>query len=116
MLAPLLDKMLTWDISSRFTASEALDFFEAMYAQATPKQLATLPPEPTPDQQDWETHDRWNGLPADFVEKWKSFRIPKPPLITRMLRKICKRPWLHLVVISIRRAARMSRNVLKLFV
>lgn len=113
MLAPLLDKMLTWDIPNRFNASEALDFFEILYAQLTPEELAHPLPDPKNRQRRWKTHDRWADLPAGFVKKWESFRIPEPPLATRILRKICERPWPHLAIVSIRRAVRMARNILK---
>ena len=39
MLAPLFDRMTTHDLTRRFTADEALEFFQNEYSQLTEEQL-----------------------------------------------------------------------------
>ncbi|KAF8174269.1 other/AgaK1 protein kinase [Pholiota molesta] len=89
MLAPLLDKMTTRDIGNRFTAAEALHFFEQMRADLTEDQL-NMKEDPKPE---WHTpydkYDRWSYLPADFQRKWAAYRQPPTPLMTKILRAIC---------------------------
>ena len=105
MLAPLLDKMVTWNIEERFTASEALRFFEDMYPQLTLEQLESRPPEVYGTMafvEGWNVRDRWKDLPEDFVRRWSSFRTPKPPLMTRLLRRVCGYQWGHLTILWLR--------------
>ncbi|KAF9011318.1 kinase-like domain-containing protein [Cyathus striatus] len=91
MLAPLIDKMVTRDIRNRFTATQALHFFEEMRTELTEKQLlthidisasASLPVH-------YEIYDRWAGLPSDFIEKWSKYREPPVPRSMKFLRAIC---------------------------
>ncbi|GJJ07968.1 hypothetical protein Clacol_002175 [Clathrus columnatus] len=90
-LAPLFDRLITDKLELRFTAEEALQFFDQMHAKLSPQQLSLDAPididsiipfwEP-------EKHDRWEGLPEEFVKEWGHFRAPKPSLYTRFLRRI----------------------------
>ncbi|KIY46503.1 kinase-like protein, partial [Fistulina hepatica ATCC 64428] len=93
MLAPLIDGMVTDDLSRRFTASEALQFFEQT-ADSVPTGNLDIrvdfpfayEPAPAPDR---VYSDRWVGLPPDFVAKWSAYRVQKPDLLTRVLRWFC---------------------------
>ncbi|KIY46505.1 hypothetical protein FISHEDRAFT_75531 [Fistulina hepatica ATCC 64428] len=96
MLAPLIDSMVTDDLSRRFTASEALQFFEQTVDSVPVENLDVrvcypLPFEGSvrylsPELVYW---DRWVGLPPDFVAKWSAYRVQKPNVLTRMLRWFC---------------------------
>ncbi|KAK7684504.1 hypothetical protein QCA50_012451 [Cerrena zonata] len=66
--APLFDRMVTPDIPSRLTASQALDEFSRILANIDPKLLATEAPLPPPATCTWHSRDRWANLPAEFVE------------------------------------------------
>ncbi|KAF9474163.1 hypothetical protein BDN70DRAFT_899185 [Pholiota conissans] len=72
MSAPLLDKTTRWDIENRFTAAEALQFFEEMRSKLTEDQLNAKECQSTTEL-DYVTYDRWQGLPEDFKLKWASF-------------------------------------------
>ncbi|KAK0445394.1 kinase-like domain-containing protein [Armillaria borealis] len=77
-LAPLLDMMVTHDYKRRFTASEALKFFEDMYPLLPEEQLQAFPPM-LPHPEDHETFDRWKDLPPDLTKRWASYREPPLP-------------------------------------
>ena len=116
MLAPLLDKMVTWNIKERFTASEALGFFEDMYPQLTLEQLESRPPAayPTKAYSDgWAVHDRWKDLPDDFVQQWSSSRTPKPPFMMRLLRWVCGYQWGHLTILWLRRLGKRAQGLVR---
>ncbi|SJL04409.1 uncharacterized protein ARMOST_07775 [Armillaria ostoyae] len=88
-LAPLLDMMVTHDYKRRFTASEALKFFEDMYPLLPEEQLQAFPPMLS-HPEDHETFDRWKGLPPDLTRRWASYREPPLPRFTRILRYLCE--------------------------
>jgi hypothetical protein len=100
MLALLMDKMVTWKIEEHFTASQALGFFEDMYAQLTLKQLNSRPPEEMSGR--WDTYDRWANLPEDFVQKWSN-REPNPSIMRILLCGLCKYSWAHWTIVWVRR-------------
>jgi hypothetical protein len=87
MLAPFLDKMVTRNIPLRFNAVEALQFFETILTKI-PEDVMNLvyPEKSVVSDYEW---DRWEGLPPDFIEKWKSYREPPLPFSTSVLRWIC---------------------------
>ncbi|PBK65557.1 hypothetical protein ARMSODRAFT_851426, partial [Armillaria solidipes] len=82
MLAPLLDKMVTRTISNRFTASEALQFFEDLLPD-------TLVPSDALTEH-YEQCDRWKDLLAEFIQRWSAYREPPVPRTTMWLRKISR--------------------------
>ena len=88
MLAPLLDKMTTRDISRRFTAAEALHFFEVLRSDMTETQLSVTE-YPAETSYSYDQHDRWVGLPVGFQQKWAAYREPAIPFVTKFLRSIC---------------------------
>lgn len=85
MLAPLLDKMTTSEIENRFTAAEALHFFEEMLPELTEDQL-NLEEYLNPEGYISYEYDRWRDLPEDFQRKWAPYRQSPTPLMTKVLR------------------------------
>ncbi|KAH9477401.1 hypothetical protein JR316_0009614 [Psilocybe cubensis] len=87
LLAPLLDKMTTWDIINRFTASEALQFFEERLAEF-PEQLLEvgIPEEMITGK--YTTCNRWENIPCNVVEKWKCYKTPPVSWRLRILRAL----------------------------
>ncbi|KAK7684505.1 hypothetical protein QCA50_012452 [Cerrena zonata] len=70
LLAPFLDGMITPHIQSRFTASEALGAFTKIMDTLSQEFLRQTPAPPFVDIHEvWQNHDRWDGLPDDFVKK-----------------------------------------------
>ncbi|KAF9000479.1 hypothetical protein BDQ17DRAFT_1245556 [Cyathus striatus] len=103
MFAPLIDKMITRNIGDRFTAPEALQFFEKMRSQLTEAQLSA-PFSDVEDSQIYETRDHWKGLPDDFVKQWAHYKAPPLPLFAKILRYLVTlHPRLDAAVIFIRK-------------
>ncbi|KAH7887236.1 hypothetical protein F5I97DRAFT_2056348 [Phlebopus sp. FC_14] len=105
MLAPFLDRMITRDLPTRFTATEALSFFDDYVVPSVgPTRLDICPPShDTDERQKPEVYDRWAGLDADFVEIWAAYRLPPLEWSTKVLRWICYYPFGYTVVQSIRK-------------
>ncbi|KAG5341553.1 hypothetical protein C0989_009470 [Termitomyces sp. Mn162] len=108
MLAPLFDMMTTRNVSRRFTAAEALAFFEEQVQPLSPglekvgyrsRGSPSYPPR-------YDTFDRWQDLDPDFVEKWAKFRDAPVPFHVRLLRRLCERSWGWHLVNRIRYIAR----------
>ncbi|KAH7890135.1 hypothetical protein F5I97DRAFT_1850396 [Phlebopus sp. FC_14] len=108
MLAPLLDRMITRDIPTRFTATQALTFFDDyVLPSATPSALGGRPPERDRTiLSEPESFDRWARLDPEFVKKWAAYRLPPLKRSTKILRWICGYHVGQFLVRSIRRAAR----------
>ncbi|KAF8510408.1 kinase-like domain-containing protein, partial [Hysterangium stoloniferum] len=113
-LAPLMDRLITRTLTERFTASEAVQFFESMQMNVTSEQLATQAPPRLYLGWQSENYDRWAGLPADFVKEWSSYRAPPPSLGTRLLQKIFVFywPWGCRFLRMLRRVARFFTHIL----
>ncbi|KAF9237119.1 hypothetical protein BU15DRAFT_49181 [Melanogaster broomeanus] len=110
MLAPFLDRMITRDIQTRFTASEALQFFEEhVLPSLSQQELDTHPPRSV-EYVDPEEYDRWAGLDPQFVEAWSNYRLPRLPWQTRVLRWICMHEVGMTCVRSIRKVARAVKG------
>ncbi|PPR07269.1 hypothetical protein CVT26_012429 [Gymnopilus dilepis] len=102
-LAPLLDKMTTRILGNRFTASEALDYFNKMYAQLTDAELQQpVREKESEDFAPYYLYDRWASVPPDFAQNWAHFKEPPIPWTTRALRRICQREWRFHVVAYVR--------------
>ncbi|PPQ80618.1 hypothetical protein CVT25_001647, partial [Psilocybe cyanescens] len=94
MLAPLFDMMTHWDLDRRFTAYEALQFFEehilsklseaVLYTDFTLIQFNFC---------EYRECNRWKGFPPDFVERWKAYRVAPYPWRRRLLRSLCERDY-----------------------
>ncbi|PPQ88578.1 hypothetical protein CVT25_009958 [Psilocybe cyanescens] len=89
MLAPLLDRMTTWELDRRFTASEALHFFEDRLSEVTDEQLQLgIYEERDKTQILYDKYDRWEGLSPDFLDKWAAYRTPPLPWHMRCMRRL----------------------------
>jgi hypothetical protein len=100
MLAPFLDRMVTRDISLRFNATEALEFFE-MILPGVPDNVMDLvyPEKSVASDYEW---DRWQGLPVDFIKEWEGYREPPLHFSTSVLRWICSFRQMRLIVPPVR--------------
>ncbi|EKM82208.1 hypothetical protein AGABI1DRAFT_70859 [Agaricus bisporus var. burnettii JB137-S8] len=87
MLAPFLDRMVTRNIPMRFNAMQALQFFE-VFVVDIPGKVMDLEYASGPDI-GYDTCDRWEGLPPDFIKKWEDYRKPPIAFSTSVLRWIC---------------------------
>lgn len=74
-LAPFLDRLVTPDIKTRYTAVQALEAFLELKNNIDPAFLSSTIPPPPPRSGDifvfcrWQEYDRWAGLPPDFIQK-----------------------------------------------
>ncbi|KAF9019612.1 hypothetical protein BDZ89DRAFT_1072858 [Hymenopellis radicata] len=84
ILAPLIDGMVTWDVRARFTAEEALQFFEQHVPHLDENLLYAIP----------------------LRQKWAHLRIPPEPITRKILRWICRYRICDMVVQRIRRIVR----------
>ena len=114
MLAPLIDGMITRNISRRFTAAQALHFFEDLYSQTTQEQLNFNPGSPCPDMAfDDIRVDRWRNLQDDFVQTWSHLRDPPVPMSTIILHCICKNVWCYDTVLWARHLFKSIRTLIR---
>ena len=114
MLAPLIDGMVTRNIARRFTAAQALEFFDKLRLQISHEQMSFNPGWHAAGQPfvfDDIRADRWWNLPDNFVRAWSHLREPKVPLRTRLLRRICQNVWCRRTVMLVRRFCRSIRNL-----
>ncbi|KAH9480223.1 hypothetical protein JR316_0006821 [Psilocybe cubensis] len=51
----------------------------------------------------YDTYDRWENLPPEFIRQWEHYREPPLRWTTTLLRKICLQPWGWHTVPQIRR-------------
>jgi hypothetical protein len=98
-LAPLLDKMVAHDVRRRFTAEEALSFFEA-HAASVPRDARVAKPA---DFASWNGYDRWAPLPTVLVQEWCHLREQRPSRTTLLLRRVCERSWAERLIRAMRR-------------
>ena len=76
LLAPLFDKMTTSVVSQRFTAEDALSFFEYAVSQLSDEERHSTF---TLDQNSMmlgQTGTYWTLLPASFHARWKGYKSP----------------------------------------
>ncbi|CAL1698386.1 unnamed protein product [Somion occarium] len=80
-LAPFLDRMITPDVSSRYTAPQALAAFTALTERFSAKYLSKPIPQPPQEEEPlpWQSRDRWAGLPDAFIKKHTRIRPPVRP-------------------------------------
>ncbi|CAA7268456.1 unnamed protein product [Cyclocybe aegerita] len=104
LLAPLLDGMITRNISRRFTAAQALQFLETELGQLPDKHLEQEFYEAT-DVTEYDKYDRWRLLPSNLVQKWAVYKEPPLPATTRFLRWLYSFESLVHVIPFVRRAA-----------
>ncbi|KAG6848737.1 hypothetical protein H0H93_014543 [Arthromyces matolae] len=112
MLAPFLDKMTTRNIPGRFTAAEALEFFE-QHVLDSPVVLGLGIPISRPIDRPlkhYDEYNRWKHLDPSFVQQWGTFREPPIPRHTMYLRRLCESSWGLRLVTWIRRISRFLRR------
>ncbi|EFI27555.1 other/AgaK1 protein kinase [Coprinopsis cinerea okayama7 len=107
LLAPLLDSMTTRDVSRRFTAAQALEFFETEVSLLDKDALLT--PIRMPNyRKHHEVYDRWKDIPEPLAIKWRDYRCAKITRWTYFLRWMCVGNGRgEKLVMTIRRAARL---------
>ncbi|PPQ82539.1 hypothetical protein CVT25_007148 [Psilocybe cyanescens] len=88
LLAPLLDMMTTWDLERRFTASEALQFFEERLSEISEDDLSFKFFFDTCIDQRYNEYNRWENVPPEFAERWKAYKVSPIPWRLKMLRFI----------------------------
>jgi uncharacterized protein (DUF2342 family) len=86
-LAPLFDKMAAHDVRRRFTAEEALAFFEK-HASSIPR---TTKLEHLELLGSYEVRDYWVDVHSSLVEDWAHLREISPSPTTIFLRRMCER-------------------------
>ncbi|KAG2006966.1 other/AgaK1 protein kinase [Coprinopsis cinerea AmutBmut pab1-1] len=107
LLAPLFDSMTTRDVSRRFTAAQALEFFEAEVSlldkDALSKRIRM------PDyRKHHEVYDRWKDIPEPLAIKWRGNRCAEITRWTHFLRWMCAGNGRgQKFVMTIRRAVRL---------
>ncbi|KAJ3501983.1 hypothetical protein NLJ89_g9094 [Agrocybe chaxingu] len=106
ILAPLLGGMVTYDISKRFTAAEALSFLYENRKLLTEQQLSAVPSTDmdNPDilSQTWDQRDRWSGLSAEDLARWGRYRETMPNYFERtVIGWLCCRMWGWRIVHSV---------------
>ncbi|KAF9536586.1 hypothetical protein CPC08DRAFT_677014 [Agrocybe pediades] len=97
VLAPFIDMLTTHKIHQRFTASEALEFFENFYADLSEEELGKYLPawDTAPYPRPYYDCDRWASVPPHLAKKWAIYREPPLSLKTRLLRKLFEHDWLY---------------------
>lgn len=79
-LAPFLDRLITPDISTRYSADQALQAFVTLKRDMDPRFLSSTPaPPPLEWGKAWQDHDRWAGLPVDFIRRHMALHKPVRP-------------------------------------
>lgn len=92
--------MTTWNLDHRFTASEALRFFEEALPEVAEDQLKVHVHE-NYKLKPYDEYDRWEGLPPDFVQKWNTHKTPPLPWRMLFLRRLHSLPYFsHIIPIS----------------
>lgn len=66
--------MTAKDISRRFTAHDALQFFETHLEETSPAALAK--PYQKVETAHFDEYDRWSAIPVELCEKWAEYREP----------------------------------------
>ena len=95
--------MITRDLKRRFTASEALRFFEENISQMSALELeAPLEEDHSGGHLDYDQYDRWKELPLDLQKQWAMYREPPIPRTTLFLRWLCRPLWVYRIVAYVR--------------
>ncbi|KAF7760334.1 hypothetical protein Agabi119p4_11010 [Agaricus bisporus var. burnettii] len=100
MFAPFLDKMVTRNVALRFSAEEALAFFEKILPEI-PEEVMNIECPEYQGVSDYET-DRWEGLAPEFIKKWENYREPPIPFVTTVLRRLCSFDRMRYIVSAVR--------------
>lgn len=104
--APLFDKMTTRDIPRRFTAQEALKFFQVCMDELPAETLLQRPEEK--DLELWnysfDECDRWKLLAPEAQARWAAYREPPVPQSIVFLRWICSFHYPSVIIRMLNRA------------
>jgi hypothetical protein len=113
MLVPLFDRMTTHDLTRRFTADEALEFFQNEYSELTEEQLNHL----VAPNRGGSRFNCWDRIPPHLAVKWACHRTAPVPLSYPVLRWLCRRrpmehvvPWIRWLLFSL---VTFPRRILK---
>ena len=98
--APLLEYMITDNVEHRFTAAQALRFFEHNRSTLSAEELSKETPSDTPYPR---TTVPWESLPLPFVAKWSFCRDPPTAIWTRVLRWVNATHLGHTIIQFIRK-------------
>ncbi|KAI0630176.1 hypothetical protein C8Q77DRAFT_246721 [Trametes polyzona] len=88
LLAPLFDKMTTWDADERFTASEAADFTEHTFSELPKDVFDTTVDLASERCSDPDVY--WSYIPPDVLACWAHYRTPQLPWTRLLLTKIAE--------------------------
>ncbi|XP_006463400.1 hypothetical protein AGABI2DRAFT_120221 [Agaricus bisporus var. bisporus H97] len=102
MLAPFFDRMTTRNIPKRFTAAEALEFFEEFLPKIPTTDLYTCYWTDPEGSQLYDVYDRWKDLSPDFIKEWEDYKEPRIPTRTAFLRWLCSYDLMSIVVPAVR--------------
>ncbi|KAF4610841.1 hypothetical protein D9613_007183 [Agrocybe pediades] len=95
ILAPFLDMLTTHKLQRRFTASEALAFFEDFYGNLSEEQLNRRSPPREYSGLWYYEHDRWASVPPHLAKKWAIYREPSLSWKTKLLRRLFEYEWMY---------------------
>jgi hypothetical protein len=84
--APLFDKMVAHDDRRRFTANEALLFFEEHAATVAEVTLMAECARGRFPRRSYERYDRWANVPPALAQAWDRHREKPSPHITSVSR------------------------------
>ncbi len=73
--------MVTADLGKRFSAVEALSFFEAEKEKLTEEELNTqidVTVAAKARLHYWRTYDRWAHVPPELKKRWEHYKMTKP--------------------------------------
>lgn len=99
--------MTTHVVAARFTAAEALQFFDEYIAASVPEEVLQTPLANKPPVYLADVQDYWAGLPREFVRQWGHYRRPPVSMPARLLRWLCGFNVGWKMVYNIRRALRI---------
>ncbi|KAF9563628.1 hypothetical protein CPC08DRAFT_632647, partial [Agrocybe pediades] len=95
ILAPFLDMLTTHKLQRRFTAFEALAFFEDFYGNLSEEQLNRRSPPRKYSGLWYYEHDRWASVPPHLAKKWAIYREPPLSWKTKLLRRLFEYEWMY---------------------
>ena len=116
-MAPLFDAMTARDLRRRFSAPQALEFFEEMVSQMSRQELETDIRGVEPQGHvPYDEYNRWKDIPISLVRQWTIYREPPLPWTTIILRRICQRPICYRMVACLRQCGTVAMNLVCKFV
>ena len=100
ILAPFLDRMVTRNVTKRFTAEQALQFFENVVLTEVTEDQLNIPRHRKRRNTAYEFYDRWAGLSDEFKARWAEYREPLGiPFSWKVIRYFLAIEWLPSMMI-----------------